>query len=259
MLSLILTSLLYLGICLLLLWLVSLARRDSSIIDSFWGLGFVIVAWIGFAQGSGLDPRKLLVALLVTLWGVRLAGYISWRNWGKGEDYRYQTWRKAAGASWWWRSLFKVFLLQGVLMAMIAAPLWVVATSAQPAALTWLDWLGAAFVLVGVGFEAIGDAQLARFKSNPSNKGKVMDSGLWRFTRHPNYFGDAVVWWGLGVIALGAGGWWALYAPLLMNLLLVRVSGVALLEKGLEKTKPGYAEYVRRTNSFFPWFPRKAG
>ncbi len=179
------------------------------------------------------------------------------RNAGKGEDFRYQQWRAAAGAAWWWRSFFKVFLLQGILLWVISAPLLAAQISAQPGRLTWLDFGGAALWLVGFYFEALGDWQLARFKANPANKGRLLDSGLWRYTRHPNYFGDAVQWWGFYLVALAAGGWWTLFSPALMTLLLRRVSGVTMLEKTLKNSKPGYREYVERTNAFLPWFPRK--
>lgn len=236
------------------LWLASLALHNSSIVDIFWGTGFVIVNWLLFAlTPDGLPMRKWLIGVLVTLWGLRLSLYILWRNFGKPEDFRYQKWRQEEGSSWWWKSLLRVFVLQGVLMWIIAAPL--LPAQAGTAATTWLDWLGAVVWLVGFFFEAAGDLQLARFKADPANKGKVMDRGVWRYTRHPNYFGDAAQWWGFYLVSLAAGGWWTIFAPLIMTLLLLRVSGVALLEKTLE-TRPGYKEYVERTSSFIPWLPR---
>jgi steroid 5-alpha reductase family enzyme len=242
----------------ILLWLLSLRLKDASIVDIFWGAGFVVTAWVYFALSpGGFAARKLLLALIVTVWGLRLSIHILLRNAGKGEDFRYQQWRAAAGAAWWWRSFFKVFLLQGVLLWIISAPLLAAQISARPARLTWLDFGGVAFWLVGFYFEALGDWQLARFKANPANKGKLLDSGLWRYTRHPNYFGDAVQWWGFYLIALAAGGWWTIFSPALMTLLLRRVSGVTMLEKTLKNSKPGYREYVERTNAFLPWFPRK--
>ena len=242
-------------LCLMvILWLVSLALRNSSIVDIFWGTGFVVTSWLLFAlTPDGLAQRKWLIGALVTLWGLRLSLYILWRNFGKPEDFRYQKWRREEGSSWWWKSFLRVFVLQGVLMWIIAAPL--LPAQAGTAALTWLDWLGAAVWLVGFFFEAVGDLQLARFKADPANKGKVMDRGVWRYTRHPNYFGDAAQWWGFYLLALAAGGWWTIFAPVLMTLLLLRVSGVALLEKTLE-TRPGYKEYVARTSPFIPWLPR---
>ncbi len=239
------------------LWLLSLAIKNASIVDIFWGSGFVISAWLYFAlTPDGFLPRKLLLVWLVTLWGLRLSIYIFLRNRGKAEDFRYQKWREENGAAWWWKSFFQVFLLQGLLMWIISAPLLAAQFSALPARLTLFDFLGAAVWLLGFYFEAAGDAQLARFKADPANRGKVMDRGVWRYTRHPNYFGDSAQWWGYFLLALAAGGWWTVFSPALMTLLLLRVSGVALLEKTLE-TRPGYKEYAERTSAFIPWFPKK--
>jgi steroid 5-alpha reductase family enzyme len=240
------------------LWLVSLALKNSSIVDIFWGTGFVISAWTAFAlTPDGFGPRKWLLCGLVTIWGLRLSLHILTRNWGKPEDFRYQVWRKETGAAWWWRSFFKVFLLQGVLMWIIAAPLLAAQYSAQPGALTWLDFLALPVWLYGLFFEAVGDWQLARFKANPANKGKVLQTGVWRYTRHPNYFGDAAQWWAYFLLALSAGGWWAFFSPLIMTGLLMRVSGVTLLEKSLRAQKPDYQAYAAVTSEFIPWFPRK--
>jgi steroid 5-alpha reductase family enzyme len=240
----------------IILWLISLALKNSSIVDIFWGTGFVIAAWVYFAlTPAGFVPRKLLLAALVTLWGLRLSIHILLRNWGKPEDFRYQKWRQEAGPRWWWRSFFKVFLLQGVLLWIISVPLLAAQYSALPARLTAVDWLGAAVWLVGFFFEAVGDYQLVRFKADPANRGRVLDRGVWRYTRHPNYFGDSTQWWGYFLVAAAAGGWWTVFSPVLMTLFLLRVSGVALLEKTLE-TRPGYKEYIQRTSAFIPWFPR---
>lgn len=239
-----------------LLWLVSLRLKNSSIVDIFWGTGFVIAGWVYFLlTPDGFFPRKLLIMTLVTIWGLRLSLYILRRNWGKPEDFRYQVWRKEAGQAWWWRSFFKVFLLQGFLLWIISIPLLAAQYPQLPDHLTFLDYLGVFLWLIGFFFESTGDYQLARFKADPANKGKVMDKGVWRYTRHPNYFGDSAQWWGYYLIALAAGGWWSLFSPVLMTLLLLRVSGVALLEKTLE-TKPGYKEYIEKTSSFIPWFPK---
>ncbi len=238
----------------LVLWLVSLALRNSSIVDIFWGTGFVIVNWLFYILApGGLPLRKLIIGVLVTLWGLRFSLYILWRNFGKPEDFRYQKWRQEEGSSWWWKSFFRVFVLQGVLMWIIAAPL--LPAQAGPVPLSWLDFLGVAVWVVGFFFEAVGDLQLARFKADPANRGKVMDRGVWCYTRHPNYFGDAAQWWGFYLVSLAAGGWWTIFSPLIMTLLLLRVSGVALLEKTLE-TRPGYSEYIQRTSPFIPWPPR---
>lgn len=242
----------------ILLWLLSLWLKDSSIVDIFWGTGFVIAGWVYFAlTKDGFLARKLLIAVITTIWGLRLSIHIFIRNAGKGEDFRYRKWRGEAGSAWWWRSFFKVFLLQGILMWIISAPLLGAQISPLPAKLTWLDYLGALTWLVGFFFEAVGDWQLARFKANPANKGKLLTTGLWRYTRHPNYFGDATQWWGFYLIATAAGGWYTIFSPVVMTFFLRQVSGVAMLEKTLKNTKPGFQEYVETTNAFIPWFPRK--
>jgi len=241
-----------------LLWLVSLRLKNSSIVDIFWGTGFVITTWVAFLlTPDGFALRKLLLNLLVTLWGLRLSLHILRRNWGKPEDFRYQVWRKEAGSTWWWRSFFKVFLLQGILLWIISAPLLAAQISALPNSLIWLDFLAVPVWLIGFFFEAVGDWQLMRFKADPATKGKVLSTGVWRYTRHPNYFGDATQWWAYYLIALAAGGWWTIFSPILMTALLMRVSGVTLLEKTLKEEKPGYKEYIETTSEFIPWFPRK--
>jgi steroid 5-alpha reductase family enzyme len=238
------------------LWLVSLALRNSSIVDIFWGTGFVIANWIYFAlTPDGLMARKWLISVLVTVWGLRLSLYILWRNWGKPEDFRYQKWRQEHGAKWWWRSFFQVFVLQGVLLLIISAPLLAAQMYATPG-LTLLDWLAIPVWVIGFFFEVMGDLQLARFKANPANKGKVMNQGVWRYTRHPNYFGDAAQWWSYYLVALAAGGWWTVFGPVIMTTLLVRVSGVALLEKTMDP-RPAYKEYIETTSAFVPWLPRR--
>lgn len=239
-------------------WLLSLALGDSSIVDIFWGLGFVAIAWFVDAAVPG-EPAPLarLLAWLVTIWGIRLSAYILWRNWGRGEDYRYRAWREQAGGAWWWRSYFKVFLLQGAIMWIVAAPVVAVAGQGRPAPLGWLDALAVAVWAVGFAFESLGDWQLARFKADPANKGRLMTSGVWRCTRHPNYFGDAAVWWGHYLAAAASGAWLTVFGPALMTFLLVRVSGVAMLETALRETKPGYREYMETTSAFFLRPPRR--
>lgn len=241
-------------------WLLSLRLKDASIIDIFWGSGFVTAAWlfVALTPGEGLPGRRALLLALVSLWGLRLTLHIGRRNLGIGEDFRYQQMRRQAGARWWWLSFFKVFALQGALMWLISLPLLAAALGTRP--LGWLDVLAAALWLLGFYFEAVGDWQLVRFKGNPANKGKVLDSGLWALTRHPNYFGDAVQWWAFWLLA-AAGGLAAglsLLSPLVMTWLLRYVSGVDLLDKALAARKPGYAAYMKRTPAFIPW-PRKSG
>ena len=243
-------------IAMTLLWLLSLPLQNASIVDIFWGIGFIIVAWLAFAfTPQGYLPRKTLVSVLVTIWGLRLAIYISLRNRDKPEDSRYARWRTKAGDHWWWLSFYQVFLLQGFLLWLISAPIIAAQTSGFPAILTPLDWLGVLIWIVGMLFETIGDAQLMIFKANPANKDKLLTRGLWKYTRHPNYFGEAVLWWGYFLIALAAGLWWTVFSPLLMTFLLLKVSGVPLLERTL-KHRPGYEEYMQRTSPFFPWIPK---
>lgn len=236
------------------LWMISLLLNDSSIVDTFWGLGFVILVWVYFLlTPDGYEIRKWLIAVLTTIWGLRLSIHIFLRNRGRGEDFRYQKFRVDAGVKWWWYSLFKVFLLQGFLLWLVSAPLLAGQYFPGSNSLSLLDLAGITIWIIGFIFEAGGDWQLRRFKSRPENKGKLLNTGFWRYTRHPNYFGDAVQWWGFYLFALSAGGWWTIISPLVMTLLLWRVSGVTLLEKSLIDTKPGYQEYIRTTSSFIPW------
>jgi steroid 5-alpha reductase family enzyme len=236
-------------------WLLSLPRRDASVVDIFWGLGFVFVAWAGYSFGDGLIERRALLGVLVSLWGLRLTLYLAKRNGGKPEDYRYQAMRRHHGAAFPLRSLFIVFWFQGLVAWLVSLPLQ--ASALSHSGLSWLDAVGVLLWFIGILFESIGDAQLSRFKADPSNEGKVMRSGLWRYTRHPNYFGDFLLWWGFGLIALSAGAAWSLIGPVLMTFFLLWVSGVALLEKTITRRRPEYEEYIRQTSAFFPWPPKK--
>jgi steroid 5-alpha reductase family enzyme len=239
-------------------WLVSVFAKNASIVDIVWGLGFVLVGWVSFGVGDGDDTRGWVLAILVSVWGLRLAGYLARRNIGHGEDYRYRAMRKHWGARFPVVSLVTVFLLQGVLMWVVSLPLQLGQIETSPG-FGPIGTMGVLVWAVGLFFEAVGDAQLRRFKSDPANEGRVMSSGLWRYTRHPNYFGDAVVWWGIALVAAEAGvGVFGLIGAALMTFLLVRVSGVALLEKSLRKRKPEYEEYVRATSSFVPRPPRRS-
>lgn len=241
-----------------ILWLVCLLLADASIIDIFWGIGFVIASWTYYTcTPDGFPARKWLLSTLVTAWGLRLSIHILIRNWGKGEDFRYARWRAEAGGKWWWQSYVKVFLLQGFLLWVISVPLLAAQNNPQPAQLTALDFLALAVWGIGFFFEAVGDWQLSRFKADPSNRDQLLTSGLWRYTRHPNYFGDAAQWWGYYLLAVAAGGWWTVFSPLLMTFLLVRISGVAMLERSLVGTKPGYRDYMQSTSTFLPLPPRR--
>jgi steroid 5-alpha reductase family enzyme len=241
------------------LWIASLVLRNSSIVDPMWGTGLVLSNWLSFLiTPHGYPARKLLISILVTIWGLRLTIHLLRRNWGKGEDYRYREWREQAGAKWWWFSYFKVFLIQGAVMCVLAAPFLAAHNSPSPATLTLIDLLAVPLWGLGFFFETVGDWQLSRFLGNPANKGKLLSTGLWRYTRHPNYFGESIMWWGHYLVALSVpNGAFALVSPVLITFLLLRVSGVTLLEKTMKETTPGYREYVESTSAFVPWFPRK--
>ena len=236
-------------------WLLSLPLRNASIVDSFWALFFVAGAAAHVAVADAAGERALLVALLLGAWALRLSGYITWRNRGHGEDRRYQAIRARNQPHYEIKSLVYVFGFQAVLAWLVAMPLFGALDSQAP--LGWLDAAGIALWLAGFLFESIGDWQLARFKANPANAGQVMDQGLWRYTRHPNYFGESLVWWGFWLIAASAGHAWTIFAPALMTVMLLKVSGVALLEKDLQVRRPAYAAYMNRTNAFLPGPPRR--
>ena len=239
-------------------WLLSLVLKNVTVVDSLWGLGFVLIAWLTFFLTDGFFGRKLLIALLVTLWGLRLCIYMTWRNWGKREDPRYGSWREKSGKHFWIVSLFKVFLLQSVFLWAISLSLQYGAASKTPEIITWLDLCGVSLWTVGFIFEAVGDWQLAAFKSNPANKGKVMDRGLWAYTRHPNYFGECLIWWGIFLIAFSAPtSWWTILSPLTITAVLLKMTGIPLTEKTMISHRPGYKEYIQQTPAFFPWFPKR--
>ena len=235
-----------------LVWLLSLVRRDASIVDPFWGSGFVIVAVVAAWLNSPPSIRTTLLLALTAIWGLRLSLFLLWRNWSHGEDRRYRAMRDYHGPRFWWVSLFSVFVLQAVILWFVSIPIQVTASWGDSTPLNWLDGLGLLLWALGFVFEATGDWQLAQFKAEPCNASRVMDRGLWRFTRHPNYFGDFCVWWGLYLIAAAGGAWWTIFGPLLMSFLLLKVSGVTLLETTIVDRRPDYADYQDRTNAFFP-------
>ena len=241
-----------------LLWIISVIVKNVSIVDLFWGLGFVIVNFIYFLDAGDMSVRKILLLVLVSIWGLRLSIYLAWRNIGKGEDFRYRQFRQKYGQHrYWWFSYFQVFLLQGILMMIVSLTLLGANTGTQPEKLIWADYLGIAVWFTGFMFEAGGDFQLARFKNNPQNKGKVLSTGFWKYTRHPNYFGDSCVWWSFAIFSLASGNYWQIVGSVLMTFLIIKVSGVSLLEKSLDDKKPQYREYIRKTSPFLPWFPKK--
>ncbi len=238
-------------------WLVSLRMRDASVADIAWGLTFVAVAWVCLLAGPASGDRSLLIGVLVSIWGVRLAAYIGWRH--DGEDRRYVAMRRRYGEGFAMRSLWSVFGLQALIAWVVSAPIQVAATDGTPVSMGLLGLIGALVCLAGLTCEAVADAQLARFLRRPDSSEAVMDSGIWRYSRHPNYFGDACFWWGIWLIALETGSaWWTAVGPALMTLFLLRVSGVALTERTITGRRPGYREYVERTSAFIPLPPRRS-
>lgn len=234
------------------LWLVSLIVRDASIVDIFWGPGFILVgAFYAMTTPGSPSLRGLLVLGLVTIWGLRLALHIGFRNAGAGEDFRYRKWREEAGANFWWISLFKVFLLQAFVLWVVSSPLLLTHIGGDEGMIAF-GVLGVSLWGFGFLFESVADRQLRRFKNDPANSGQVMRSGLWSVCRHPNYFGEAVLWWGLGLIAFPAGGWFSFIGPMMITFLLLKISGVAMLDSAMVERRPGYADYIASTPAFVP-------
>lgn len=262
------SSLAFIGMFMSLFYLYSLVIRRADIADSIWGIGFIGVAWLNVYFFS-MTPRSVLLAALVTLWGLRLATHVFMRNHAKtkgeahakGEDFRYVKWREEWGRTFWWRSYLQIFLLQGVLMWLICMPIMLAAADSE-GAISWLTVIGVLTWVKGFVYEALGDYQLSRFIANPANKGKIMTQGLWSLTRHPNYFGEVTQWWGIYIVALPASvalwGWLsvvALIGPLTITFLILKVSGIPMLEKKYEGNAD-FEAYKKRTNAFFPWFPK---
>lgn len=237
--------------CAFAVWVLSIKLKDASIADLIWGPWFVLEAWIAHVEFS--TDRSLLMAILTSIWGIRLSLYLGWRNHGQPEDRRYQAMRAHHGSHFWWRSFFTVFLFQMLIAWLVGAPQRYGSTIEPFSA---LDGIGLTLFSVGLFFEVVGDWQLSRFLQNGNTDG-VLNTGLWRYTRHPNYFGDALLWWGFGLFGVSATGfWWLLMSPLLMTGLLLKVSGVAMLEKTIHTRRPKYQEYIERTSAFLPWFPK---
>lgn len=239
-----------------LTWIVSLHKNDVSIVDSIWAVmlwaGGIVYAW----TASGLSSRGWLVVALLSIWAIRLSVYITVRNHGQPEDRRYQQIRANNEPHFAVRSLYIVFLLQALLAWIVSLPL--LAATHGNASVGLLDMLGALLAAAGIGFESIADWQLSRFKALPDNRGQVLRTGLWRYSRHPNYFGECCVWWGFGLLAFAAGAWWSLLGPALMTILLLKVSGVSLLERDIGERRPEYLHYVQSTSAFVPWPPKHA-
>lgn len=238
-------------------WIVSVLIKNASIVDIVWGAGFAITSWVLAITIDGNDGRQILLAIMVGLWGTRLALYLGKRNIGHGEDWRYKAMRKKAGPIFPLRSLVTVFGLQGALMWVVSLPVQFGNGDSSPG-IGPIAVIGIMVWLVGFLFEVIGDAQLAHFKKNPDNAGKVLDTGLWSLTRHPNYFGDALLWWGIGIVGAETGsGVIGFIGPVVMTFFLMRISGVPMLERSLSRRREGYADYVARTSQFIPRPPKK--
>lgn len=238
------------------IFVLALLKKDNSIVDVAWGIGFILVALLTFFLEPGLTWRHILVTVLVCIWGIRLALHIYFRNKDRGEDFRYAKWRNEWGKLFVLRSYLQVYLLQGILLLIISYPVMLVNRSKADRFTFW-DVVGIGVWLVGFFFEATGDYQLSKFKKNPSNKGKIMTRGLWSLSRHPNYFGEATLWWGIFLIALAVrNGWTAIIGPALITFLLLKVSGVTLLEKKYAGNQE-FLDYARRTSPFIPWIPKK--
>jgi len=235
-----------------LMWLLALRLKDNSLVDIGWGMGFVLICGTYLAMLPQVTSGQWLMFLVVAIWAVRLSGYIWLRNRGKGEDFRYAAWRKDWGRHVVWRSLLQVFMLQGAIMLVVATPLHAVFQGTSQA-LSPSMLIGSLLAMAGIAIEAVADAQMMRYKSDSANKGRIMQNGLWRYSRHPNYFGEAVTWWGLGIMALPT--WWGAIGPVLITWLLLRVSGVTMLERKYEGN-PEYSNYTKRTNAFLPWWPK---
>lgn len=237
-------------------FVISVFKQRNDVADVAWGLGFVLMTWISFFMSDAISLRSVLVGVMVTIWGLRLAIHIYTRNKNKSEDYRYLAWRQEWGNWFYIRSFLQVYILQGVLLFLIAVPVLFINNSAA-SSLTLFDLLGFIVWSIGFFFEVVGDLQLSRFIKDPNNKGKLMRSGLWAYTRHPNYFGEVTVWWGVWLIAATLpGGLFSIVGPLTITVLILKVSGIPMLEKKMAEN-PEFAEYKRMTSVFIPLPTRK--
>ena len=239
----------------IVLWISSRVKNDVAIVDSFWSLMILAAGLCFFLSADNISGRSMVVITLLSIWAIRLSAHITWRNWGKEEDVRYQTIRANNQPNFEFKSLYIVFLLQAFLALLVALPMMSIFNAES--SWTQLDTLASALWLFGMLFESVSDYQLARFKSSAVNQGKVMDKGLWRFSRHPNYFGEFCIWWAFFLFAVSSGYWWSILSPLLMSILLLKVSGVSLLESTIAHRRPEYAKYIETTSAFFPWFPKR--
>lgn len=239
-------------------FLFAIWRKDNGLADIFWGMGFITLSLTLFWQTGSFLPRQILAHIMVVLWGLRLALHITARNWGRGEDKRYLSWRKEWGKNWLWRSYLQVFVLQSALLCVVAAPIFIIQGQPNQPALNLIDCVGFGIWLFGLSFEAVGDFQLLQFKQRKHKPGAIMTQGLWKYTRHPNYFGEVTLWWGFWLLVVGLpGGWFSAIGPATLTFLILFVSGVPLLEKRQMKN-PAFRKYAQKTSVFLPWWPKKA-
>jgi steroid 5-alpha reductase family enzyme len=232
-------------------FLVGIIKKDNSVMDVFYGGGFILVAWSTFILNGQFALRQIFVTILVTIWGIRLATYVLIRNWGKGEDQRYKNMREDWGDNVVINSLLRIYLFQGLIIFLVVFPVSFINFSDNPS-LWFLDYIGVFIWIIGFLFETVGDIQLYRFLNDPANKGKVFDKGVWRYTQHPNYFGEVTQWWGIYIIAIGVPfGFLTIFGPIIITYMIINVSGVKLLNKAFEGDSE-YAKYKRRTSQFFP-------
>lgn len=237
------------------MFILALIKKDNSIVDVAWGLGFILLAWYTLIVTGSYELRQIIVTALVTIWGLRLAIRIYLRNRGKGEDFRYKKWREDWGRYWVIRSYLQVFLLQGVFMLLIASAFIIINGTAE-GGFSIFDAIGLAVWLTGFSFEAIADYQLDKFLAEKKNRGKILGSGLWQYSRHPNYFGEVVQWWGIFIIAISvSNGWFGIISPLVITFLIIKVSGIPILEKSMADN-PSFKDYKAKTSIFFPLPPK---
>jgi steroid 5-alpha reductase family enzyme len=240
-----------------ILFVLAIVLKNNSIADVAWGPGFIIVATALLFYAGEYAPRQILITILIAIWGFRLGIRILLRNWGKAEDFRYRTWRQQWGKYFIVRSYLQVFVLQGFLLLLIIFPVFLISTAGHKP-LFWLDVIGILVWSIGFFFEAVGDYQLDNFIKNPANKGRILDSGLWRFTRHPNYFGEVTQWWGVFILGLSLSfGWLGIIGPLTITILILKVSGIPMLEKVMSEN-PAFQTYKEKTSVFLPRFPKKS-
>ena len=235
---------------------IALIKKDNSIVDVAWGIGYILITITGLFLRETITLNQICVSIMVCLWGLRLGAHIFFRNRGKGEDFRYRKWREEWGKYVVIRSFLQVFMLQGIFMLIIALPV-IFSLSNSDIVYPWIPFVGVGVWLIGFIWESVADFQMTQFKKNSKNKGKILMAGLWRYSRHPNYFGEMLVWWGIFILALSnPSAWWTILSPLIMTWLLISVSGVPMLEKKYADN-PEYQAYQERTSAFFPWSPKQ--